>query len=117
LSGIVCGVNNTITTQAVMTVAPVERPVASAAYSFVRFIGGGVAPYVAGRLVVDTNIHVPFYIAAGVVAFGIVILSTVHKLLGEAEAAQAAAAESAAAPAEQELEAEEKAEALSGDAD
>jgi MFS transporter, ACDE family, multidrug resistance protein len=117
LSGIVCGVNNTITTQAVMTVAPVERPVASAAYSFVRFIGGGVAPYVAGRLVVDTNIHVPFYIAAGVVAFGIVILSTVHKLLGEAEAAQAAAAESAAGPAERELEAEEKAEALSGDAD
>jgi MFS family permease len=122
LSGIVCGVNNTITTQAVMTVAPVERPVASAAYSFVRFIGGGVAPYVAGRLVVDTNIHVPFYIAAGVVAFGIVILSTVHKLLGEAEAAQAAAAESATgsaegAPAERELEAEEKAEALSGDAD
>jgi MFS transporter, ACDE family, multidrug resistance protein len=125
LSGIVCGVNNTITTQAVMTVAPVERPVASAAYSFVRFIGGGVAPYVAGRLVVDTNIHVPFYIAAGVVAFGIVVLSTVHKLLGEAEAAQAAAAESAAAegPAssaaqgERELEAEEKAEALSGDAD
>ena len=47
-SGIVCGVNNTVTTQAVMTVSPVERPVASAAYSFVRFIGGGLAPYVAG---------------------------------------------------------------------
>jgi ACDE family multidrug resistance protein len=125
VSGIVCGVNNTVTTQAVMTVAPVERPVASAAYSFVRFIGGGVAPYVAGRLVVDFNIHLPFYIAAGVVAFGIVILSTAHKLLGEAEQAQAAAAESAAAPgpgspaseAEHQLEAEEKAEALSGDAD
>jgi MFS transporter, ACDE family, multidrug resistance protein len=43
-SGIFIGVNNTITTQAVMTIAPVERPVASAAYSFVRFIGGGLAP-------------------------------------------------------------------------
>jgi ACDE family multidrug resistance protein len=125
VSGIVCGVNNTVTTQAVMTVSPVERPVASAAYSFVRFIGGGLAPYVAGRLVVDLNIHVPFYIAAGVVAFGIVILATAHKLLGEAEAAQAAAAEAAAAAgpaspaaeAERELEAEERAEALSGDAD
>jgi ACDE family multidrug resistance protein len=122
-SGIVCGVNNTVTTQAVMTVAPVERPVASAAYSFVRFIGGGVAPYVAGRLVVDFNIHLPFYIAAGVVAFGIVILSTAHRLLGEAEQAQAAAAAaapgpgSAASEAEHQLEAEEKAEALSGDAD
>jgi ACDE family multidrug resistance protein len=78
-----------VTTQAVMTVSPVERPVASAAYSFVRFIGGGLAPYVAGRLVVDVNIHVPFYIAAGTVALGIVILSTGHKLLAEAERVQA----------------------------
>ncbi len=29
-----------------MTVSPVERPVASSAYGFVRFIGGGLAPYV-----------------------------------------------------------------------
>ena len=47
-SGIFIGVNNTITTQAVMTVSPVERPVASSAYGFVRFIGGGLAPYAAG---------------------------------------------------------------------
>src|SRR5579862_6876221 len=119
-SGIVCGVNNTVTTQAVMTVSPVERPVASAAYSFVRFIGGGLAPYVAGRLVADVNIHVPFYIGAGAVLLGIVILSTGHKLLGEAERNQAAAAEAAlghgpsSAEAERELEAELRAEALAG---
>jgi len=87
-----------------MTVSPVERPVASAAYSFVRFIGGGLAPYVAGRLVVDVNIHFPFYLGAGVVLLGIVILSTGHKLLAEAERVQAedvkaAAAAPAAAPA------------------
>ena len=125
VSGIVCGVNNTVTTQAVMTVSPVERPVASAAYSFVRFIGGGLAPYAAGRLVLAFNIHVPFYIGAGAILLGIVILSTGHKLLGEAERTQAAAAASAVghgasspeAAAERELEAEEKAEALLGDAD
>ncbi len=88
-SGIFIGVNNTITTQAVMTIAPVERPVASAAYSFVRFIGGGLAPYVAGRLVVTLNIHVPFFIAAGAVAAGIVVLTTVRRQLGEAERVQA----------------------------
>src|SRR6202022_1016111 len=81
LSGIVCGVNNTITTQAVMTAAPVERPVASAAYSFVRFIGGGLAPYVAGRLVLAINIHVPFFIAAGTIVLGMVILSTARRQL------------------------------------
>ncbi|HUY45195.1 MAG TPA: MFS transporter [Streptosporangiaceae bacterium] len=88
-SGIFIGVNNTVTTQAVMTVSPVERPVASAAYSFVRFIGGGLAPYAAGRLVIALNIHVPFFIGAGAIVLGIVILSTAHGLLGEAERVQA----------------------------
>jgi len=98
VSGIFIGVNNTITTQAVMTVSPVEKPVASAAYSFVRFIGGGLAPYAAGRLVLATNIHVPFYIAAGAIALGIVVLSTAHGLLTEAERVQAEQV-SATAPA------------------
>jgi len=82
----------------VMTVSPVEKPVASAAYSFVRFIGGGLAPYAAGRLVLATNIHVPFYIAAGAIALGIVVLSTAHGLLTEAERVQAEQV-SATAPA------------------
>ena len=89
VSGIFIGVNNTITTQAVMTVSPVEKPVASAAYSFVRFIGGGLAPYVAGRLVLAVNIHFPFFIAVGALVLGIVILSTAHHLLTEAERVQA----------------------------
>jgi MFS transporter, ACDE family, multidrug resistance protein len=72
-----------------MTVSPVERPVASAAYSFVRFIGGGLAPYVAGRLVVAAGIHVPFFIAAGTLVAGMVILATAHRLLGESERVQA----------------------------
>jgi MFS transporter, ACDE family, multidrug resistance protein len=104
VSGIFIGVNNTITTQAVMTIAPVERPVASAAYSFVRFIGGGLAPYAAGRLVIALNIHVPFFIAAGAVLAGIIILSTVHRMLADAEHVQAeqvatAGAHGAAVPA------------------
>jgi MFS transporter, ACDE family, multidrug resistance protein len=89
ISGIFIGVNNTITTQAVMTVSPVEKPVASAAYSFVRFIGGGLAPYAAGRMVLAFNIHFPFYIAAGAIAGGIVILSTAHQRLAVAERVQA----------------------------
>jgi len=99
LTGIFIGVNNTITTQAVMTVSPVERPVASAAYSFVRFIGGGLAPYVAGRLVLAVNIHFPFYIGAAAVVLGMVILATGHKLLAEAERAQAEDVLATTAPA------------------
>ena len=89
VSGIFIGVNNTITTQAVMTVSPVERPVASASYSFVRFIGGGLAPFVAGRLVIAAGIHVPFFIASGAIVAGIAILATAHRMLGEAERVQA----------------------------
>src|SRR4051812_30799225 len=44
LSGAFIGTNNTLITEAVMGVAPVERPVASAAYSFVRFCGGAIGP-------------------------------------------------------------------------
>ena len=102
VSGIFIGVNNTVTTQAVMTVSPVERPVASAAYSFVRFIGGGLAPYAAGRLVLAYNIHVPFFIAAGALIVGIAVLATGHSLLAAAERAQAA--ELQGAPAEREEE-------------
>ena len=88
ISGIFIGVNNTVTTQAVMTVSPIEKPVASAAYSFVRFIGGGLAPYAAGRMVLAVNIHFPFFIGAGAVVVGIGILTTAHSRLSEAERVQ-----------------------------
>ncbi|MDX2647355.1 MFS transporter [Streptomyces sp. PA03-1a] len=103
VAGVFIGVNNTVTTQAVMTVAPVDRAVASAAYGFVRFIGGGLAPFAAGKLVEAFGIHVPFYIGAGALVLGIVILSTAHGLLKEAEKVQAeqvgAASEPASEPA------------------
>ena len=44
VSGAFLGVNNTLVTETVMKAAPVERGVASAAYSFVRFGGGAVLP-------------------------------------------------------------------------
>jgi MFS transporter, ACDE family, multidrug resistance protein len=89
-TGIFIGVNNTITTQAVMTVAPVERSVASSAYGFVRFIGGGLAPYVAGRMAERWGVHVPFYVGAASVVVAIAVLSTGHRLLRVAEQNQAA---------------------------
>jgi nucleotide-binding universal stress UspA family protein len=87
ISGAFVGLNNTLTTQAVMLVAPVERAVASASYGFVRFIGGGLAPYVASRLAADFNVHVPFYLGAGTVVAAIAVLATGHALLTGAEQA------------------------------
>lgn len=62
-AGAFLGINNTLVTQAVMMVSPVERPVASASYGFVRFIGGGLAPYFAGKLAERYNDAIPFYVA------------------------------------------------------
>src|SRR5581483_4185534 len=66
-----------------------EKPVASAAYGFVRFIGGGLAPYAAGRMVLAVNIHFPFYIGVGAILLGIAILATARSLLTQAERVQA----------------------------
>lgn len=85
-AGIFIGINNTLMTQAVMIVAPVERPVASAAYGFVRFIGGGLAPFVAGKLVEASSVHVPFAVAAVAVLLAAVTLSTAHRALAAADA-------------------------------
>jgi len=85
-SGVVIGMNNTLVTTAVMLIAPVPRPVAAATYGFVRFIGGGLAPYVAGKLVEHTSVHVPFLLGAGTVAVGALVLATVHGPLTAADA-------------------------------
>jgi MFS family permease len=85
VAGIFCGVNNTLVTTAVMSIAPVERPVASATYGFVRFIGGGLAPFCAGKLVEHYNAHVPFLLAGAAVLAAAVVLSTVHRALAAAD--------------------------------
>jgi len=74
LSGAFLGVNNTLVTTAVMEVSPVERPVASAAYSFVRFIGGAIAPWLAGNVAVWYGAQIPFYVGTGGVVISIVVL-------------------------------------------
>jgi predicted MFS family arabinose efflux permease len=89
ISGIFIGNNNTLVTTAVMSIAPVPRPVASATYGFVRFIGGGLAPYAAGKLVERYNAHVPFILGAVTVAAAGVVLSTVHRALDAADLEQA----------------------------
>ncbi|HEY7047930.1 MAG TPA: MFS transporter [Jatrophihabitantaceae bacterium] len=90
IAGAFIGVNNTLVTTAVMSIAPVERPVASATYGFVRFIGGGLAPFVAGKLVEHYNAHVPFVLGAGTVALAAVVLATVHRAVAAADRSQIA---------------------------
>lgn len=75
VAGAILGIINTILTTVVMDVAPVERAVASSAYSFVRFVGGAIAPWLAGKLAEVYSSTVPFYVGALVVLFSILALS------------------------------------------
>ena len=74
VAGTFLGVINTLMTQMVMESAPVERPVASAAYSFVRFCGGAVAPFVAGKLGEHVSVQSPFYLGAAMTAISVLVL-------------------------------------------
>lgn len=81
VAGAFLGVNNTVITEAVMGAAPVERPVASSAYSFVRFSGGAVAPWAAGRLGEDVSVHAPFWMGAAAVLVAVLVLAAGRKHL------------------------------------
>jgi ACDE family multidrug resistance protein len=90
IAGSFIGVNNTLVTTAVMSIAPVERPVASATYGFVRFIGGGLAPFVAGLLVAAFNPRIPFLLGAAALVAAAIVLGTVHKVLAAADRGEVA---------------------------
>ena len=81
LAGAFLGVNNTLITETVMKAAPVERPVASAAYSFVRFSGAALAPWLAGVLGEQISVHLPFWVGAAAVLLGAGVLFATRKYL------------------------------------
>ncbi len=97
-AGAFLGVINTVLTETVMRVSPVERPVASASYSFVRFAGGAVAPYLAGKLAEWISPSTPFYVGAGAVAIALVVLIAGRRHLAAAPEVEVADAPQAVAP-------------------
>lgn len=75
VAGLFIGVNNTLITETVMKAAPVDRGVASAAYSFVRFSGAALAPWLAGVLGERVNVHLPYWVGAAAVLLGAGVLA------------------------------------------
>jgi MFS transporter, ACDE family, multidrug resistance protein len=81
IAGVFIGVNNTLISETVMKAAPVERGVASAGYSFLRFGGGAVAPWLAGVLGETFNPHLPFWMGAATVLLGAGVLAATGRHL------------------------------------
>lgn len=74
LSGIPIGLNNTVFTESAMEVSDAPRPVASAGYNFVRWMGGALAPFIATKLGEEISPALPYYVGALCCAVGMAIL-------------------------------------------
>ena len=74
VSGLLLGVMNTALTEAVMEATDLPRNVASSTYSGVRFMGGAIAPAIAGPLAAALGAPVPYFVGAAAVVLAIVAL-------------------------------------------
>ncbi|GAA4962597.1 MFS transporter [Nonomuraea thailandensis] len=76
LSGIPIGLNNTVFTESAMEVSDAPRPVASAGYNFVRWMGGALAPFIATKLGEEVGVAVPYVLGALCCVAGMAVLHT-----------------------------------------
>lgn len=81
VSGLLLGVMNTALTEAVMEATDLPRNVASSTYSAVRFIGGAIAPAVAGPVAAAFGVSAPYWLGAASLVVSIVVLASVGHLL------------------------------------
>ncbi|OAN37877.1 MFS transporter [Mycolicibacterium iranicum] len=86
VAGLWIGINNTLITETVMKAAPVDRGVASAAYSFMRFGGAAAAPWLAGVLGEQVSVHLPFWVGAGAVLLAALVLFCMRGHLTQVDA-------------------------------
>lgn len=75
VSGALLGIMNTALTEAVMEATDLPRSVASSAYSGVRFMGGAIAPAVAGPIAAAAGSAAPYWVGAASLALAIVALA------------------------------------------
>ncbi|WP_420030165.1 MFS transporter [Psychromicrobium xiongbiense] len=81
ISGGFLGINNTLYTELAMGVSDSPRPVASAGYNFVRWMGGALAPYFAAQLGEHFGEQVPFFVAAVSLMISIAVVLIGRKYL------------------------------------
>lgn len=87
VSGALLGINNTLYTELAMGVSDAPRPVASAGYNFVRWLGGALAPFAATKLAEIYDPRTTYAVAAVMVLVaGAVVFAGRASLTHAAEA-------------------------------
>ncbi|PRI10401.1 MFS transporter [Leucobacter massiliensis] len=81
VSGLLLGIMNTALTEAVMEATDLPRNVASSTYSGVRFVGGAIAPAVAGPIAAAIGPAAPYWLGAASLLVSIAVLACVGGVL------------------------------------
>lgn len=81
VSGLLLGVMNTALTEAVMEATDLPRNVASSTYSGVRFMGGAVAPAVAGPLAEVLGAGAPYWFGVSAIIVSIIALGIAGRFI------------------------------------
>lgn len=81
ISGALLGINNTLYTELAMEVSDAPRPVASAGYNFVRWMGGALAPFLAAKLGEGFGPEYAYLAAALAVVIGALVVLGGRKFL------------------------------------
>lgn len=86
-AGAALGINNTLFTELAMSVSDSPRPVASAGYNFVRWLGGSIAPFAAAQIAEHVGAAYTYYCAAMAVAIAVAMVAGGRKYLKHHEPA------------------------------
>jgi predicted MFS family arabinose efflux permease len=81
VAGLFLGVMNTVLTESVMEATELPRSVASSTYSGIRFVGGAVAPAVAGVIAARLDASAPYWVGAAALLGSILVLLVARRHL------------------------------------
>lgn len=74
ISGFFCGIANALFTTLAMEVSPFSRSISSGTYNFVRWSGAAIAPILSGWIGPTFGADVPFWVAAVLLAVGLITM-------------------------------------------
>ena len=87
VGGLFLGVMNTVLTESVMQATELPRSVASSTYSGIRFVGGAIAPALAGVLADHVGAAAPYWVGAAALLVSITVLAVGRRALAGINAA------------------------------
>jgi len=81
ISGLFLGTGNALISTLLMRVSVVDASISASATNFVRFLGGALAPFLAGKLSTGVSAGAPLYLAAAAVAAGMALIFLARRVL------------------------------------